>query len=700
MPDLLGGAFSSLKQSVFDKFTRAPPAVDTQAASTYPTAHLDVSSPYAHSLRDTDDEFAKPSQLTPVSASTGSLAISPKTPTNGRPSISASGDDYGPAIEGSPRRPGGYGNFSTEPDSYEGDSAYGTSPGKKQAPSLLTRMNSIAPGPFEMKRKPSGARNAFSRGNSRDDLPNPSDESLQTGSYPDRPGTAASGSSVNSGSMAPPRLPRKNGYGGFGPPQRESYDADQEPFGLGQRAETFPDKLPSTRNEEMMGEGRASSQRPSSNISNRPVPTSERSSRPSFGARTSSRPTTPRKSLTRPQARTGSRNLSINVADDFGIGNPYHSPTVSQSSSNSGFSRASQLSQPSSRTSPARSMHSRRKPSDTSGFDALMNDIQSSMEQLSPIPPTPRLPSPKAEPAPLGNLREPPANLRLDPAVQGGRAMQPESPLKSPTSPGLFGDRIDPAVQGGARSRSPGRISHTREPSRNPRSRGICKSCKEPITGKSVSSADGRLTGRYHKACFVCTTCREPFTTAEFYVLNDQPYCEQHYHKLNGSLCGGCRRGIEGQYLEDEIPQKYHPGCFRCEDCGNVLRDGYFDVGGRSYCERDAFRRMQAAMQGQQRVSGDPRPPPFRHERSDSRMRQPAPGVRSGGERMPSRDLGREREPPRGLPDGPTTKDGRPLNRPFGLPTGNRLMPGQALGRGGLSPIPRMEKRMTRLGMI
>lgn len=34
-PDLLGGAFSSLKTNVFDKFARAaPPNVDTSAAST------------------------------------------------------------------------------------------------------------------------------------------------------------------------------------------------------------------------------------------------------------------------------------------------------------------------------------------------------------------------------------------------------------------------------------------------------------------------------------------------------------------------------------------------------------------------------------------------------------------------------------------------------------------------------------------
>lgn len=41
VPDLLGGTFSSIKQNVFDKFTRAPPTVDTSAASKY-TAYYSV----------------------------------------------------------------------------------------------------------------------------------------------------------------------------------------------------------------------------------------------------------------------------------------------------------------------------------------------------------------------------------------------------------------------------------------------------------------------------------------------------------------------------------------------------------------------------------------------------------------------------------------------------------------------------------
>ncbi|KAL9062011.1 MAG: hypothetical protein Q9206_000102 [Seirophora lacunosa] len=123
--------------------------------------------------------------------------------------------------------------------------------------------------------------------------------------------------------------------------------------------------------------------------------------------------------------------------------------------------------------------------------------------------------------------------------------------------------------------------------------KGKCRGCAELIKGKSVSSADGRLTGRYHRSCFVCKTCREPFQTADFYVLDNHPFCGRHYHELNESLCKACDRGIEGQYLETELKQKYHPYCFTCQDCHKNLRDDYFEINGKTYCEQHAFRAAQ-----------------------------------------------------------------------------------------------------------
>ncbi|EXJ79092.1 hypothetical protein A1O3_08593 [Capronia epimyces CBS 606.96] len=127
--------------------------------------------------------------------------------------------------------------------------------------------------------------------------------------------------------------------------------------------------------------------------------------------------------------------------------------------------------------------------------------------------------------------------------------------------------------------------------------KGVCRGCSQVIlvTQKSVSSADGRLTGRYHKECFVCQTCQSIFPTAEFYVHNDQPYCAYHYHELENSLCATCGKGIEGLYMETANvagrgKEKHHAECLKCTTCKIRLDHDYFELSGNVYCERDAFR--------------------------------------------------------------------------------------------------------------
>ena len=175
----------------------------------------------------------------------------------------------------------------------------------------------------------------------------------------------------------------------------------------------------------------------------------------------------------------------------------------------------------------------------------------------------------------------------------------PDSPMDPAIQMGVsFDERPKvPFSQRGAmpsRERSPQRQmsgSRSRQPeSRQPRgaSKGNCRGCSESIVGKSVKDSSGRLTGRYHKQCFTCRTCGDFFPTAEFYVFENFPYCEQDYHKLNGSLCNWCDRGIEGQYLETDMRQKFHPRCFTCTTCRIVLQDDYYEVGGQKFCDRHA----------------------------------------------------------------------------------------------------------------
>ena len=167
------------------------------------------------------------------------------------------------------------------------------------------------------------------------------------------------------------------------------------------------------------------------------------------------------------------------------------------------------------------------------------------------------------------------------------------SPATSPTSPDEYIVSSFASQVNNLRV-SPVPSAHSRhvEPSARrlqPANKGTCRGCGDLIQGKSVSSADGRLTGRYHKHCFVCHSCQRPFPTADFYVLNNQPYCARHYHELNDSLCTNCDRGIEGQYLETEMQQKFHPYCFSCQDCHIILRDDYFEFNGKTLCEQHAF---------------------------------------------------------------------------------------------------------------
>ena len=107
-----------------------------------------------------------------------------------------------------------------------------------------------------------------------------------------------------------------------------------------------------------------------------------------------------------------------------------------------------------------------------------------------------------------------------------------------------------------------------------------------------------KIINRSASLGFVCKRCSSPFQTADFYVLNDSPYCGRHYHELNDSLCRVCDQGIEGQYLETDEREKYHPRCFTCSGCPTVLEDDYYEVNGKAYCEPHAFRAAGTAVGG------------------------------------------------------------------------------------------------------
>lgn len=667
----------------------------------------------------------RPGQLTPVSTSSGSRSLSPRTP-DGRSVGSRGNDFFEPTIASDfdstsqdNRRPGGYGGFS-ERDDYDVDPLYPPSSPKRQQPTLSQRMNTIAPGPFDVAGQRGAPRNAFPSRDVQD-----SNTYGRAGSSIDRPGTAASNrsgmssaSNNNSGAGAYSlRAPRKNGYGGFGPPQEQ--DFEPEPFGTNSRSGTFPRSNnpaePPTRTPSAPG----------------PRPDRFRSrgedGQSSLLGPDTSRPPPPRKSLVRPRTSGRGGTPSVDLAAEFGIGNPYHAPSASISSAVSSYSQNSTASPP--RTASRRLPSGGRKPSDTSNIDDLMSDLQASMSEMQSPPRLERNPSIGSRGRSRDGRYSSRSRSASRPRQQGPASYdRPNFDLKAEVDRFNYNassrDQSEPSYGGSLRTggtmnladgdrrgrEMPGSYGSSmprREPSRGPQPyRGMCKACGEEIRGKSISSADGRLTGKYHKACFVCTTCREPFTSTEFYVLNDKPYCELHYHQLNGSLCGSCGRGIEGQYLEDESLVKYHVGCFRCADCGMSLSNGYFEVDGKSYCEPDAWRRVQQApsMANGYGLMPDPNLASPVSDYSPARTNPMSPMTPAfprppPGTFPPSPASSRGPPTPMGLPQRPGDRGlsgpPGPPRRPIGLPRGQRLPPGM-----GPVPRPRMNKRMTRLGMM
>ncbi|SPO06716.1 uncharacterized protein DNG_09410 [Cephalotrichum gorgonifer] len=686
---------ASYGNSLSDKYDRMPPSLDTNAAN---------------------GGFMRQGQLTPVSTSSGSRSLSPKTPDSrtvgGRgndffePSIASDSDT---AYSQQGRRPGRYGSFSQR-DEFDLDPPYSSSPNKQQ-PSLLSRMDTIAPGPFD------GRGNAGPMGNASPPRDNPGRGDGARLGYGDARRPSAATSSQPMPNSLSQRAPRKGGYGGLG---KQEDQFEPEPFSSFNRAGTFPrpnnpaDTPARTPSAPGPRAGRQTHSRGKSSYGMGPD---------------TSRPPPPRKSLI--PAKGPDR--SIDLAAEFGIGNPYHSPTASMSSAITSFTQSSGSSDPNSQSTPPRS--DGRNPSNTSSIDDLMNDLQSSISEMKPLTPQlgrnpsigssrrgrsrdgrsasrDRSASRSRQPGPM-KFDQPSFNLKAEVDRYNSKARDQSRPgygqSSRPQDRGMSGDdrfgrsldssSLDPRPRGFSRERQGSAVSLP--------SRGACKSCGDEIRGKSISSADGRLTGKYHKACFVCTTCRDPFTSAEFYVLNDKPYCELHYHTLNGSLCGACGRGIEGQYLEDENLDKYHVGCFRCGDCSMSLVNGYFDVDGVAYCERDAWRRAQAQQPAYGTSPDGGMLSPAASDYGNLMSPPMAPGGfnqngnnnRYGpGSVTPSPGFGRG---PPGFMGGPPKRPGNmgpPGQRrgpPPGLPRGQRMPP-------GMGPVarPRMNKRNTRLGMM
>ncbi|KNC99916.1 uncharacterized protein SPPG_05288 [Spizellomyces punctatus DAOM BR117] len=106
------------------------------------------------------------------------------------------------------------------------------------------------------------------------------------------------------------------------------------------------------------------------------------------------------------------------------------------------------------------------------------------------------------------------------------------------------------------------------------------------VCGDTIPNAYVEIAGRkYHVDCKRCDRCELPLANKPYFILEDNVYCNSHMHEmLKCKGCGEIATGNTGQIVRLSSNQTYHPGCFRCTDCGRALGSGFYEFRGNPKC--------------------------------------------------------------------------------------------------------------------
>ena len=86
-----------------------------------------------------------------------------------------------------------------------------------------------------------------------------------------------------------------------------------------------------------------------------------------------------------------------------------------------------------------------------------------------------------------------------------------------------------------------------------------CEICSKPVVGDSVKIDTKTL----HADCFKCHTCQVSLLSQRALSLKGVPYCFDHFHLANKSICGKCTKPVEGAAV-NAFGKLFHPNCFSC----------------------------------------------------------------------------------------------------------------------------------------
>uniref|UniRef100_A0A8C6A215 LIM zinc-binding domain-containing protein n=1 Tax=Marmota marmota marmota TaxID=9994 RepID=A0A8C6A215_MARMA len=118
-----------------------------------------------------------------------------------------------------------------------------------------------------------------------------------------------------------------------------------------------------------------------------------------------------------------------------------------------------------------------------------------------------------------------------------------------------------------------------------------CERCKGGFApAEKIVNSNGEL---YHEQCFVCAQCFQQFPEGLFYEFEGRKYCEHDFQMLFAPCCHQCGEFIIGRVIK-AMNNSWHPECFRCDLCQEVLADiGFVKNAGRHLC-RPCHNREKA----------------------------------------------------------------------------------------------------------
>ncbi|GFR86260.1 LIM and senescent cell antigen-like-containing domain protein 1 [Elysia marginata] len=110
----------------------------------------------------------------------------------------------------------------------------------------------------------------------------------------------------------------------------------------------------------------------------------------------------------------------------------------------------------------------------------------------------------------------------------------------------------------------------------------VCERCGEGFSmDEEIINCNGKV---WHKECFVCAQCFQPFPEGRFFEFEGRKYCEHDFCVLFAPSCARCGEFISGRVIK-AMNSSWHPECFRCFICAKVLADeGFVKNQGRALC--------------------------------------------------------------------------------------------------------------------